>query len=135
MAGSAEAAGSAARVRGHRCSDRLLLDACRRCRCAKTSSSVASGPSAALSSAGVPHGGDRALVDDGELVAQGVGLLHVVGRQKIVVPERSRSSSSRSHTLRRGRRIEADRGLVQEQHRGLVQHGLRDSRRRIMPPE
>ena len=70
-------------------------------------------------------GDDAAVVDDGEPVAQGVGLVHVVGgeddgfAEAVVIADDLPQQQARL-------RIEAGAGLVEEQHFGIVHHGAGD---------
>src|SRR3989442_15193760 len=73
-----------------------------------------------------PDSRDYATVHNGDLVAQFFGFLHIVGGHD---DRRTLGAANVPDVLPDGvpgHRIEPDRGLVQKQHRGPVQHRLRD---------
>lgn len=64
------------------------------------------------------------MVDDGDRLAQHVGLVHVVGGQHHGVLGRE-LGNERSHLERRSW-VQTDRGLVEDHDRGAVDQCLRD---------
>ena len=83
----------------------------------KTSSRVASGPSASLSSSGEPSARMRAQVHQRDPVAQRVGLLHVVRGEQHRHPGGVAQLLDALPDAVAGDRVEADRGLVEDEQR------------------
>src|SRR2546428_3961496 len=73
-----------------------------------------------------PDSRDHATVHDGHLVAQLFGFLHIVGGHDDCRPRGAANVPDVLPDGVPGHRIEPDRGLVQKQHRGPVEHRLRD---------
>jgi hypothetical protein len=79
-----------------------------------------------LEGLGRAAGDDPAVVDDGEVVGQVVGLLEIVGGQQDREPAVARQRGDLRPELGAGLGIEAGRRLVEEQHARVVDQPHRD---------
>ena len=97
----------------------------------KTSSSVASAPIAALSSAGEPIARIVPAVHERDPLAQAVGLVHVVGREQDGHAALLAQLGDEVPHGAAGDRVEADRRLVEDQQPRAVDERLRE----LQPPD